>query len=206
MDPAQPDVLAKSDHDLARGLVVAADQHIAIDLVIEVAEMLRRHVLKRRDHAHLGAQHGAAWRPPRTGRRAVAPRSPWVERAARSHRPGSCRRAGRGPPPRSPFGGVGDGQEHDLRALRRLRLSAPATVLAAEPITRSALRRFAPCRPAAIRSSPRARRLRAAARGPCLARRCRPEPRCYNAYAPRLAPTSCRPQPSVRRNEATRRA
>src|ERR1700704_874309 len=52
MEPTQSDIRAEPDHDLAGAPVVAADEHVAVDRVVEVAQMLRGDVLKGRYHPY----------------------------------------------------------------------------------------------------------------------------------------------------------
>jgi hypothetical protein len=52
MERAQPDLGGKLNDRFARGEIIAADQHIAIDLVVELFQVMRQYVLERRDNAH----------------------------------------------------------------------------------------------------------------------------------------------------------
>ena len=102
VDAAQADILAQPDHQLARGLIVAANEHVAVDLV----RRDRRGAAPTRSGTPTprarSRREFAARRRPRTRRWGAAPRSPSAAPAARWHRPASCRRARREPPRRSP--------------------------------------------------------------------------------------------------------
>ena len=56
MPGAQAGGAGEGHHDLPGIAMVAADEHVAIDIVFEVVQMFRRDVLERRDDPDRGAK------------------------------------------------------------------------------------------------------------------------------------------------------
>src|SRR5690606_30890619 len=52
----EPDVAREADHRVGGGPIIAADQYVALDDVVQILQMMRGDVLERRDDLHLVAE------------------------------------------------------------------------------------------------------------------------------------------------------